>query len=156
FAESRHVEADGETLHTLAGQLAHRPSDHAGVDSTAEQHAHRHIGHHALLDGAAHMLPNTRDVLLDGAPLSFGEAEIPVTFLADSPILKEEPMAWRKLVDVGEEGLWAGHVAHAEEIRDGLGIGLPPNAWAQQKRLNLGGEGQATGDARIIERLLAG
>jgi hypothetical protein len=50
------LEADGEGLEVLLALLGEEPDDDARIDAAREQHADRHVGDHAALDGAAQLV----------------------------------------------------------------------------------------------------
>src|SRR5947209_9200205 len=133
FAVLRMIEANRKGFDLVAGQLAHNACDDAGVHPAAEHGTDGNIGHHALFNGAVNVLLDTLNVLLDRALFGSAKGVVPVALLMKRILLDEEPVAGENLINVRKKCGRCGDITNAQEIGEGLYVGLALYSWMAQQ-----------------------
>ena len=150
------VKGQGEGPDRIAAVRRRQAQHGAGVDSTAEIAADRHIGPEAQADRLVQDVPESLRVLGVGANRSvlvgLRVVKVPVADQPDLPAGGEQKMAGRHLVDALEEGAVLG--GHQEVVRLEERGAIPAGGHAgREQRLDLGGQVQRTAVMRVVEGL---
>src|SRR5438552_1613453 len=127
-------------------------ADDRGIDATAQEGAHRHVRHQVLAHGGRE---EGAELLLRGRVRAVRDPglAVPVRAAPHPLALEDEQLSGAEAVHVLVDGGGAGNVATAQVVVQRPGVDL---AFAQpggDQRLDLGGEAEAPGPARVEERL---
>ncbi len=155
------LEADGEGLDGLAGDLRHGAHDERAVDAARQERAQRHVRDETLLHRRKEELtyPCRRGVERRGVAhrLLGANGEVPVaTHLVRSTKRVQFPRGGLDLADAPVERAWRRHIPMREKLGDRSGVDGPVEPRVREDRLDL----RAQHQPRIVfvdeQRLLAG
>ncbi len=148
------VEADRERLDRLRAHLAHDRDDRGRIDPARQERAQRDVRDQAHL----HRLEQVVAQLLDEVfrrPLPRREAQLPVAFLRQLPVLEHGDAAGAELPHARDGGELGRHEAQRQVGVDRLRVGAALDVAVGEQRLQLRRERQpALADVKV-ERLLA-
>ncbi len=152
------LEADRKSFQTRLPQLGEQRHDQARIDAAREQHADRHVGDHAALDGSAQRGFNHRFAFRGRQR---GQRDVrahwqrPVDAVAAGTIRREGGNRRRRqLAHAGQDCVRRRHhgvPAHVMMQRDRIDVGV--DVTAGQQRRQGGSEAQPAGAFRQVQRL---
>src|SRR6202040_923547 len=103
FVEAASGKGDREGFNTGAAQFPSVMKNGRRVDSSAEPNSKRHISNQMIANGLAQQTIELFLRTFQGLLLLRLEAQTPIRFHFDVPILPFQQMPWRKLFDAAHE-----------------------------------------------------
>ena len=145
------AEPQGESSHGLRGMPRHQEGDRAGVQAAAQKDSQRHVAHQPHLDGLVEPLARFLDVLLERVRFSL-EGDVPITRLADAPLLPLQPVSGRQFTDSLENGPRRRNVKVSQVVIEGDVVKFAPDLRVRQQGFHLRPEEETFTQLGVVER----